>query len=404
MMYSYQAISPEGAVIKGKGQFNDIQALMDSLTSQDLILLRYRQQNFFIMEEIEKMFLPKIVRLDIVDFCESLSSMIGSGLPLLESIESIKDTIRNKRLKKALENVIADIAGGESLSQAFAREGEVFPEMLIFFCNIGEETGTIQEALKNTAEHIKKLDDIISQTKRALIYPAFVISAMSAVMVFWLFFVLPRLVETFNEMDVVLPEMTRNLVSFVEVCKQQWYLLPVIVAFLAAAVYLLRKNERTHVMLARLYFRIPIAGDLLRYSNLTLFFSNMSLMLRSGVTLTKCFEVLGTTFKNPAIKKIVARLKQSTSSGDSLFTAFSQAQFFDAITLRMVSVGESTGTLDERFTFLADTYQERTTKFVDVMGKMIEPIVMALSGGLFVFIVISLIGPVYDLISQLGGG
>ncbi|MBN2298399.1 MAG: type II secretion system F family protein [Deltaproteobacteria bacterium] len=404
MMFSYQAVSPEGAVIKGKGQFNDIQALMDALSSEDLILLRYKQQNIFIMDELEKIFLPKIVRLDIVEFCESLSSMVGSGLPLLESIESIKDTIRNKRMKRALEKVIADIAGGESLSQAFAREPEVFPQMLVFFCNIGEETGTIQEALKNTAEHLKKLDDIVSQTKRALIYPAFVISAMSAVMIFWLFFVLPRLVETFNEMDVVLPDITRNLVSFVEMCKQQWYLFPVIIVLFAAAIYMLRKNERTHLLLARMYFRIPIAGDLLKYSNLTLFFSNMSLMLRSGVTLTKCFEVLGTTFRNPAIKSIVERLKRSTSSGDSLFTAFSQAEFFDAITIRMVSVGESTGTLDERFTFLADTYQERTTKFVDVMGKMIEPIVMALSGGLFVFIVISLIGPVYDLISQLGGG
>ncbi|HHO75291.1 MAG TPA: type II secretion system F family protein [Deltaproteobacteria bacterium] len=404
MLFSYQAVSPEGAVVNGKAQFRDIQELMDALSSEELILLRYKQRRFFILDEIEKIFLPKIERLDIVEFCESLSSMVGSGLPLLESVETIKDTIKNKRLRMALTNVIRDISGGNSLSQAFAGEPTVFPQMLVFFCNIGEETGTIQEALKNTAEHLKKLDDIISQTKRALIYPAFVISAMSAVMVFWLFFVLPRLVETFNDMDVVLPEITRKLVTFVEICKHDWYLFPLIIAAFAAAIYMLRKNEHTHLFLARMYFRIPVVGDLLKYSNLTLFFSNMSLMLRSGVTLTKCFDVLEITFRNPAIKSIVARLRRSTASGDSLFAAFSQAGFFDAITLRMVSVGESTGTLDQRLTFLADTYEERTSKFVDVMGKMIEPIVMALSGGLFVFIVVSLIGPVYDLISQLGGG
>lgn len=404
MMFSYSALSDDGAVIKGKGHFSNIQTLMDTLASQDLILLTYKQRKIFVEDEIQKIIQPKIERMDIVEFCESLASMVGAGLPLLDSIESIKDTIKKKRLKKALEKVIQEIAGGESLSQTFASQPTVFPQMLVFFCNIGEETGTIQEALKNTAEHIKKLDDIISQTKRALIYPAFVISAMSAVMVFWLFFVLPRLVATFSDMDVVLPEITRDLVHFVELSRQNWYLFPIGIIILFAGLYMLRKNERTHLLLARSYFKIPVAGDLLKYSNLTLFFSNMSLMLRSGVTLTKCFEVLETTFKNPAIKSVIARIKLSTGGGDSLFSAFSQARFFDAITLRMISVGESTGTLDQRLSYLADTYEEKTTRFVEVMGKMIEPIVMALSGGLFIFIVVSLIGPVYDLISQLGGG
>ena len=404
MMFSYSALTHDGAVVRGKGYFSGIQALMDTLASQNLILLKYKQRKIFLLDELNKRLQPKIERVDIVEFCESLASMVGSGLPLLDSIESIKDTIKNKRLKKALEKVIQEVAGGESLSQAFASQPLVFPQMLIFFCNIGEETGTIQEALQNTAEHIKKLDDIISQTKRALIYPAFVISAMGAVMVFWLFFVLPRLVATFNDMDVVLPEITRDLVHFVEFSRQNWYLFPISVLVLSVILFLLKKNERAHLFLARLYFRIPVAGDLLKYSNLTLFFSNMSLMLRSGVTLTKCFEVLETTFKNLAIKSVIKGIRLSTGSGDSLMSAFSQTRFFDAISLRMINVGESTGTLDQRLTYLADMYQEKTTRFVEVMGKMIEPIVMALSGGLFIFIVVSLIGPVYDLISQLGGG
>ncbi len=404
MLFAYSALTRDGAVFKGKGHFENIQALMDTLSSQDFILLRYKEKRFFVLDEMEKLFQPKVVRMDIVEFCDALSTLIGSGLPLLESIESIKDTIRNKRLKKALEQVIQKIAGGESLSASFAQDSSVFPRMLVFFCNIGEETGTIQEALKNTAEHLKKLDDIVSQTKRALIYPAFVISAMGAVTVFWLYFVLPRLVETFNEMDVVLPEITRKLVYFVRLSEQNWFLFPLSVIALACTIFLMKKNERTHLLLSRLYFRIPIAGELIKYSNLTLFFSNLSLMLHSGVTITKCFEVLGTTMRNPAFRDVIHGIKKSTGTGDSLLSAFSQTRFFDAITLRMVSVGESTGTLDQRMSYLADTYQEKTSRFVDIMGKMIEPIVMALSGGLFVFIVISLIGPVYDLISQLGGG
>ncbi|MFA5654548.1 MAG: type II secretion system F family protein [Desulfomonilia bacterium] len=404
MLFTYQALNQDGSVIAGQGHFDDIGGLMDTLSSQDQILLKYRKRRFILTDAIDSMIQPRVERPDIIEFCEALSSMVASGLPLLESMESIKDTVRNKRLKKALERVIREITGGESLSGAFRAQPEVFPPMLSFFCNIGEETGTIQEALKSTAEYIKRVDDIISQTKRALIYPAFVISAMGGVMVFWLFFVLPRLVDTFNDMNVVLPDMTLALVEFVEFSRACWYVFPAAILFLIAFFCVLKKHERTRVFLSMACFRIPVAGKLLKNASLTLFFSNMSLMLRSGVTLTKCFDVLETTFSNPAVTVMIARIRQAAGRGESLLNAFALTRFFDSVTLRMVSVGESTGTLDQRLQYLADMYQEQTSRSVDVMGKMIEPIVMALSGGLFVFIVISLIGPVYDLISQLGGG
>ncbi len=381
MLFIYQALNPDGSVLKGKGQFNNIQGLIDTLSSHDQILLQYQEKRIILSDFINGAVQPRIQRMDIVEFCESLASMIGSGLPLLDSMESITATIKKKRLKDALARVIQEIARGESLSGAFALEPDVFPQMLVFFCSIGEETGTIQDALKNTADHLKRTDNIISQTKRALIYPSFVITAMGSVMVFWLFFVLPRLVETFKDMNVVLPKVTVRLVHFVELFKEYWYILPILIILLGAVFYSLKKNERMSILMAKASFKIPIVGNLLKCSSLTLFFSNMSLMLRSGVTLTKCFDVLETTFKNPAIKTMVARIRKSTNSGDTLLTAFSNAKFFDAITLRMISVGESTGTLDQRMSYLADTYQERTSRFVEIMGKMIEPIVMALSGG-----------------------
>jgi type II secretory pathway component PulF len=404
MLLVYQALNQDGSVVSGKGNFTGIQGLMDELSKNDQILLEYTEKRFILSDVIDDLIQPKVLRMDIVEFCDSLASMVGSGLPLLESMETIKDTIRKKKLRSALERVIQEIARGESLSGAFAQEPGVFPQLLVFFCSIGEETGTIQDALKNTAVYLKRLDDIVSQTKRALIYPAFVISAMTSVMIFWLFFVLPRLVDTFEQMNVTLPDVTIRLVSFVGFCRHYWYTLPLLVIILAAIISMLKKNERTNLMLARAVFRVPVVGELLKSSSLTLLFSNMSLMLKSGVTLTKCFDILETTFRNPAIKNMIAHIRRSTSSGETLLTSFASTKFFDAITLRMISVGESTGTLDQRLTYLADTYQERTSRFVDVMAKMIEPIVMALSGGLFVFIIVSLIGPEYDLISQIRGG
>jgi len=403
-MYSYCAQTQDGTVISAKGNFSGIHELLDTLSTQDLTLLSYRRNRFTLIHDLRERLHPRVDRLEIAEFCESLASMLGSGLPLLDSMESIKETTKGRRLKRAIDEVIRQISKGESLSGAFAHQPHIFPDILVFFCSIGEETGTISNAFQNTAEHLQRVDAIVSQVKRALIYPAFVISAMLCVMLFWLFFVLPRLVETFHDIDVQLPDITVNLVHFVDLSREYWYLYPSALAACTILLVILQRFEPTRFYLAHLTFRIPIVGDLLKYSSLTIFFSNMALMLHAGVTLTKALDVLGQVLKNPVITSIISCMQEATNKGDSLLEAFRQTAFFDAITIKMISVGEKTGTLDQRLNYLAGYYQERTTRFVDIMGKMIEPVVMLIAGGLFIFIIISLIGPVYDLISQLGGG
>jgi len=404
MMFSYCALRKDGSTVHDKGHFGNIRDLLDTLSSQEMILVSYSQWKLPVLDTFRALVQPKIKRMEIVEFCDSLASMIGSGLPLLDSMESIKETIKVRRLREAIEEVIRDIANGESLSGAFSHQSDVFPEMLVFFCSVGEETGTIQTALTNTAEHLKKVDTIVSQVKRALIYPAFVMCAMIAVIIFWLFFVLPRLVSTFKEINVQLPDITVSLVNFVMYSKQYWFLYPFIIGCLISLFVILRRFAQTRLLLNRIAFRLPVVGDLLKYSTLTLVFSNLSLMLHSGVTLTKSLDVLVGIFHNDLIRKIIIGIKEDTNMGSSLLESFRKTGFFDSIALKMIGVGEKTGTLDQRFHYLADTYQVKTSRYVDVMGKMIEPIAITVAGGIFVFIVISLIGPVYDLMSKLGGG
>ncbi len=404
MILSYNALRKDGTIFASTGNFESIGDLMDTLSAQEMTLVRYREQRYLILETIKTLTAPEIKRLEIAEFCESLASMIGSGLPLLDSMESIKDTVKVKRLKDALDQVIKAIAQGESLSGAFSSRPEVFPEMLIFFCSIGEETGTIQTALNNTAEYLKKVDGIVSQVKRALIYPSFVVCAMLGVIIFWMFFVLPRLVSTFKEINVQLPDITLSLVNFVNFSKQNWYLYPIALIGFVSLIVIMGKFPRTRMLLNRMALRIPVVGELLKSSTLTLVFSNMSLMLQSGVTLTKTLDILEKVFHNDLIRSVLIRIRNETNMGNSLLAAFTVTGFFDAVTLKMVSVGEKTGTLDQRLKYLADTYELRTTRFVEVLGKLIEPIAIVMTGGIFVFIVISLIGPVYDLMSKLGGG
>jgi len=404
MLLSYCALKHDGSTVTAKGDFENLYDLMDMLNTQDMVLISYRERTFTALDNLRNILEPKVKRPEIIEFCDSLSSMVGSGLSLMDSLQTLKDTIKLKRLRTALEEVIVQIARGNSLSSSFAQHPSVFPEMLIFFCSIGEETGTIPEALKNTADYLRKVDAIISQVSKAFIYPAFVTSAMGCVVVFWLFYVLPRLVSTFKEINVTLPNVTLNLVKFVAFMKGHWFGICLFLLTLVTGLIFLLRIEKVRFFFTRMALKVPVAGELLMSSILTLFFSSLSLMLRSGLTLTKSLDVLAGIFKNPFLKRVIRMVQTETSAGNSLYDSFRSTQFFDSMALKMISVGEKSGTLDQRLAYLSETYQEKTTRFVELTGKMIEPLVIVLSGGLFVFIVVSLISPLYDLMSQLGGG
>ncbi|MCD6571348.1 MAG: type II secretion system F family protein [Deltaproteobacteria bacterium] len=403
MIITYSAIAQDGAVIKRKGEFSHIHELIESLIANRFILLEYHKEGFFNKEKLYDFFSPKIKRGDIIEFCESLSSMIAGGLPLLDSVETLKETTKAKGLKRILDDILSDIAGGESFSAALSAHPKAFPDIMIFLCHIGEETGNLQGALKDTAYHLKRVDDIISNTKRALIYPTFVFVSMTGVLFFWVFYVLPKLVKVFSDMDIELPTPTAIMMKSVEILRGYWYVLPTILVLAMVIFIIMRKYETTKLYLDHTSFRIPLIGKVIKTSSLAIFFAYMSMMLSAGVTLTRSFEVMEKTFKNLALRNIVSRINRMASSGYSLFEACQSTKFFDLFALQMIKVGESTGNLDERLRYLADTYQEKVGRLVEVVGKMLEPIALGIAGGLFIIIVISLIGPVYDLITKIGG-
>jgi len=404
MRITYCAMRKDGTTVTATSDFGDIRDLVERLEGENLTLVSYREHSLPWLSAAWDALRPPVGRLEIVEFCESLASMVGSGLSLIDSLESIRGTVTSKRLAKALSRVIEEISRGESLSGAFSHQKSVFPGILVFFCRMGEETGTIRDALANTATYLRRIEGIVSQVKRAFIYPSFVVAAMGCVMVFWMFYVLPRLVDTFRDMNVSLPEVTLALVRFVKFMQTSWYLIPAAIAITIVAGGFAMRSEKVRIAVTKAAYRIPVVGDLLKASTLTLLFSSLSLMLRSGLTLTRSLDVLLNLFSNPLLKSIITAIQTSTGSGNSLVESFEATRFFDAMTIKMVSVGEKTGTLENRLGYLADAYQERTSRFVEAAGKMIEPLVMILSGALFIFIVVSLISPVYDLISQLGGG
>ncbi|PMP88330.1 MAG: hypothetical protein C0173_07435 [Desulfurella sp.] len=288
-----------------------------------------------------------------------------------------------------------------SFSDALKRH-KVFPEVLIHLVRIGEETGTLSGVLKDAAEHLQKIDDIISNTKRALMYPLFVSFSMFGAAAFWMFYVLPKLTAVFSTMGLKLPLPTVLLIKSVAFLNHYWWIFPLVFGMFFVGFFLLKLSEKGKFFLDSVMYKMPIFGTLILTSNLAFFFEYEALLLRVGVSITNSLDIIKKAFKNLVFKSAVENTNESIKNGMGLSESFRKNKIFEPFIIRMISAGEKTGEIDKQMSYIANSYYTKVNRMVEVMEKTIEPIVLTIAGVFFFIIVLALIVPVYQLVSKMG--
>ncbi|MGC8822501.1 MAG: type II secretion system F family protein [Desulfurella sp.] len=370
------------------------EALLTRIERENLTPIKFKPIRFSFFE-------PKIKRKEIIEFCNNLSLMLGGGISLLEALEELAINTKNKRFKLITEEVIFDIREGMSFSDALKRH-KVFPEVLIHLVRIGEETGTLSGVLKDAAEHLQKIDDIISNTKRALMYPLFVSFSMFGAAAFWMFYVLPKLTAVFSTMGLKLPLPTVLLIKSVAFLNHYWWIFPLVFGMFFVGFFLLKLSEKGKFFLDSVMYKMPIFGTLILTSNLAFFFEYEALLLRVGVSITNSLDIIKKAFKNLVFKFALENTNNSIKNGMGLSESFRKSKIFEPFIVRMISAGEKTGEIDKQMSYIANSYYTKVNRMVEVMEKTIEPIVLTIAGVFFFIIVLALIVPVYQLVSKMG--
>ncbi|MGE4547480.1 MAG: type II secretion system F family protein, partial [Desulfurella sp.] len=308
---------------------------------------------------------------------------------------------KNKRFKLITEEVIFDIRNGMSFSDALKKH-KTFQDVVVHLVKIGEETGSLSSVLKDAAEHLQKVDDIIANTKRALMYPLFVSASMFGAALFWLFYVLPKLTAVFSTMGLKLPLPTVLLIKTVAFLNHYYWIFPAIFGLIAAVIIGLKTNEKGKFLLDKIIYKLPIFGTLILTSNLAFFFEYEALLLRVGVSITNSLDIIKTTFKNLIFRFALENTNTSIKNGLGLSESFRKNTIFEPFVIRMISAGERTGEIDKQMSYIANSYYTKVNRMVEVMEKTIEPIVLTIAGIFFFIIVLALIVPVYQLVSRMG--
>jgi type IV pilus assembly protein PilC len=397
--YEYKAVDKTGAPARGG---------LEAVNEVDLELrLRRMGLDLITYKEIERRAGGrgtggKVTRLDLINLCFDLEQMIKSGIPLLDGLRDMRDTIENPRFRDVLTAMTEDMEGGRILSQCMANNPDVFDNVFVSLIRAGEQSGQLPEVFKNLADNLKWLDELLSQTRRLLILPALTLVVVLAVLIVLLIVLVPQIAALFKNMGLALPTQTKVLIGLSSFITQYWYVVfGVPLLAIGVAIVAVARSTRFAYMWDYAKLRLPLVGPTLQKIMLSRFANVFALMYRSGVTvldsIKTCEEVVG----NKVISDGLARAGQQIAAGESLTETFRNLGLFPPLVIRMLRVGENTGALDSALMNITYFYNRDVRESVDKAQKMIGPAMTIVLGGMLAFVVWAVLGPVYDILGKV---
>lgn len=400
--FSYRAIDPDGALVKGTIEGADMNIAYDSIASAGLYVLDIRKSNEYIASIKRRLLLKKIKRRDIIEFANNLSVMLKAGIPILTALSDVAETTENIYFKQKLDSIRRMVELGSRFSDAIASHKDIFPDIFVRLVVIGEETGRLDRSLSDVAAHLQRMEDLAASIKRALIYPIFAIITTTGALLFWLMYVLPKVITVFKDMGIALPLPTKILISVSNFTRSWWYLILLIpvAIFILIKVLKRKKETRYYVDLAKLKF--PIMKHIIYNKLLALFSEQLRILTAAGITINRSFDIIAEVIGNDVFKVAIEDSMQTIAAGGRISDAMRRHVIFPPMLTRMIDIGETSGTLDAQFAYLSEYYLKKLDDVSQKLGRMIEPIVIVFIGLIFALIIIGLIFPIYELVSKMG--
>lgn len=345
---------------------------------------------------------------ELAGLLRDLAVMTGSGIPVFEAIRAIAEdrgSESGRRVERVCLQLLEDLHAGSPLGVAFARQPEVFPAAVRSLAEIGDETGTMQQMLMESSRHVERVIALKADARQAMIYPAFSLLAILGAGGFWIGYVMPKLVGLFKQMNAKLPPLTVAVLDLAAWLGVWWpALLGTLVAGGIAAAIAWQHSAplRRHTM--ALLHRTPVVRTLLVSSGLAFFSEYLALLIRSGLDLVTSMGIIERSLGNVYYRERVLAIRHFLERGDRISFAMRQIGGFPSMMVRMIAVGEDSGTLDRQLSHLADEYSARLKRTVGTLSELVKPLVVILAGGIFLVLIVALLLPVYDLVRQTMAG
>ncbi|MCP4698484.1 MAG: type II secretion system F family protein [Gammaproteobacteria bacterium] len=394
--FNYKAMTRAGTIVDGELQAANVEDLGLRLERMGLDLIRLKSKR--------TAYIPRqqVTRQEMISFCFYMEQLIRGGVPLLQGLTDLRDSLHQCRFKEIISVIIEDVGGGESLSDAMARYPKVFDEVFISLIRAGEVSGTLDRIFQHLSESIKRQDELIEQTKKILLYPLFVAAVVAMVVFFLMTFLVPDLVSFITSMGEELPLHTKALLATSSAFENYWHLMLIvpILAWLGLAAAM-KMNYQVRLKVDEYKLRIWPVGPVLKKIILARFASFFGLMYASGITVLDCLKITQTIAGNRFVEATLQKVHEQISEGMGISDSFAKTKLFPPLVIRMLNIGEKTGKLDKSLENVTYFYARDVQESIEKLQTMIGPALTVVLGGVLAWIMISVLGPIYDIIGKI---
>jgi type IV pilus assembly protein PilC len=397
-LYSYKAIDAGGKSIAGRLDAVNLFDLEQRLARMELDLVAGAPAS-----DLSRLLGGgSIKRQDLINFCFHLEQLATAGVPLVEGLADLRDSVENLRFREVVSGLIEAIQGGQSLSQALADYPSVFSKVFVSLVRSGEQTGKLPEVLESLTESLKWEDELAAQAKKLAMYPAFVGGIVLVVTFFLMIYLVPQMTAFIRNMGQEIPLQTRLLMAVSGFFVDYWWaILAAPFAAWGGLKLAMRSNPGVAYAVDHYKISMPLLGPILRKIILSRFASSFAMMYSSGITvldsIRSCEEIVG----NLPLERALRRAGQQIAEGKNLTAAFQDLAVFPPLVIRMLRIGEATGKLDTALLNVSYFYNREVREAISRTQAMIEPALTVLLGAILGWVMLAVLGPVYDAISKM---
>ena len=399
--FVYDAVDPTGRSVKGKVEADNEQVVLAKLHEQQFHIVSLSEAKASAKVRLSGGKGQKIKLQTLVIFSRQFATMIDAGIPIIKCLDILESQTKEDAMKAVINATRKDVKGGLSLTDAISKHPNAFSKLYINMIRAAEIGGILDTILDRLAGFLEKEMEIRGKIKSAMMYPIIVLN-FAGVMVLALFlFVLPRFKEIFLSMNVEMPPVTLALFATGDFLQKFWWLILVlgIGAFFAFKQY--DKTTKGHYNIDKIKLKAPIFGDLSLKLSIARFARTFGTLIASGVPMMRSLEIIGETSGNAVLAESIANARTSIREGAKISQPLAASGLFPAMVTHMIDVGEETGRLSEMLCKVADFYDDEVDAMVKGLTSLIEPMLIVFMGVLVGFIAISVMSPIFKLVSSI---
>ena len=393
--FHYRAIDDDSRIIKGILDASDEDELEQRLLAKGLVLLEATKGTFALRRK------AKLNEKDLIDFTYLLNVILSSGVPIMSGLNDMANQSANKRMATAASFLQSKLESGKSISDSMRDYPELFPPFYASMVGAGEIAGNLEQVLNDIMKYLEWQMKLKKDIRAALAYPVIVLTAVVCLIAILFIFVMPKFIKILTDLKVSLPLPTKILVFTVGLVQNYWPLILLCTLLIPVIFRIIYHTQSGRRVIDLSVLKLPLVGQLVKKINHSRYFRTFATLFRSGLNMNEILRVSSDVVKNTAVAESFRNAADAVLAGEQLSKALKDTGDFDSLLINMVEIGEKTGTLDNAILRVSDTYDREIPETMKKVFTVVEPLMLALLGGLVLLTLASFFLALYKIVGGI---